>query len=212
MNTNKIETDVHRAILRRFSMTGRPPAARDLDPLVAGSGRTTTDVLQALHAADAIQLDPGGQIAVAYPFSAAPTSHRVRIRGSGDGPEVEAWAMCAIDALGIAAMLSREVRIESVDATTGRPVTVTVPDPSQGGQSVWDPWTAVVFVGASDCGGASADCCCNYLNFFVDDTSARLWWAEHPHIPGQIVGQTDAEALGVGLFGDLLTTPSGKGF
>jgi hypothetical protein len=59
-------------------------------------------VLTALHDIDAIRLDPDGQIAVAYPFSATPTRHRVRIGG-----HVDVYAMCAIDSLGVAAMLGR---------------------------------------------------------------------------------------------------------
>lgn len=205
-----VEGDVRRAILHAFAATGERPTCQDLDPVTAASGRTTADVLQALHDADAVRLDPDGQIVVAYPFSATPTNHRVRI-GAGSAV-VETWAMCAIDALGIAAMVGQAVRIESVDASTGQPVGVVVAESGSDVGSVWDPSTAVVFVGATDCSSALADCCCNYLNFFVDEASARQWWAEHPHIPGQILSQADAETLGVHLFGDLLEPYRREGF
>jgi hypothetical protein len=55
--------------------------------------------------------------------------------------------------------------------------------------------TAVVFLGAAG-GGPSADCCCDYLNFFTDEAAARAWMLAHPHIPGQILGQADTQALG----------------
>ena len=97
----------------------------------------------ALHV-DAIRLDPDGQIAVAYPFSATPTRHRVRIGG-----HVDVYAMCAIDSLGVAAMLGRDTRIESVDVTTGDPVTVT----TTGGHTSWESAGAVVFIGADAGGG-----------------------------------------------------------
>lgn len=176
------EQDAHRAILRSFASTGRPPA--DLDPRV----------LAALHAADAIRLGPDGQIAVAYPFSATPTRHRVRI-----GDAVDVHAMCAIDALGIAPMLGQDTLVESVDLTIGQPITVT----TTGGRTHWQPATAVAFVGA-DGSGPSADCCCDYLNFFADRRAAETWASAHPQVPGQILDRAEAEALAGRLFGRLL--------
>ncbi|TCM50652.1 alkylmercury lyase family protein [Kribbella sp. VKM Ac-2568] len=190
-----VEKAVHQAILRSFGTTGHPPAAVDLDPAAAGGERSTGEVLKTLHKVDAIRLAPDGQIAVAYPFSATPTRHRVRI-----GDQVDAYAMCAIDALGIAAMLGRDTRIESVDVTTGQPITVT----TTGGRTGWEPAGAVVFIGADAGGGPSADCCCDYLNFFTDQDSAEAWTRSNPGIPGQILTQTQAEDLGTRLFQPLL--------
>src|SRR5258708_39935432 len=56
----------------------------------------------------------------------------------------EVWSMCAIDALGIPAMLGQDVVITSADPVTGEPVTVTA-GPDRG--TVWEPPGAVVFVG-----------------------------------------------------------------
>lgn len=189
---------VHRAILRTFATTGHPPTPGDLNSSVTGGtdDRSVDQVLAALHDADAIRLGPDGRIAVAYPFSAAPTRHRVRI---DDGVTVS--AMCAIDALGVAAMLGRDTQIESVDITGNHPVTVT----TTGGRTSWDPAGAVVFIGADAGGGPSADCCCDYLNFFTDHDAATAWAAMHPQVPGQILTQREAEQLGADLFGPLLT-------
>jgi Alkylmercury lyase len=192
-----VEKATHQAILRAFAATGRPPARSDLDPGTAGSGRTAAEVLAALHELDAILLAPDNRIAVAYPFSATPTRHKVRI-----GDRVEVYAMCAIDALGMSAMLGEETRIDSVDVTTGHPVTVTM----TGSASRWDPAGAVVFIGADAAGGPSADCCCDYPNFFTDTTAAQAWIAAHPHVPGQILTQAEAADLGTRLFGHLLAT------
>jgi ketosteroid isomerase-like protein len=62
-----------------------------------------------------------GRITAAYPFSALPTAHRVQIAGGAS-----AYAMCAIDALGIAPMLGGKAVMQSADPSTGQPVTVTV--------------------------------------------------------------------------------------
>jgi len=88
-------------------------------------------VLGALHAEDFLQLDAGGQIRAAYPFSAVPTPHRVDLDG---GPRVH--AMCAIDALGIAAMIHAAVTITSADPHTGGPVTITSDQPVLAAQRV----------------------------------------------------------------------------
>lgn len=191
------EKALHRAILRTFAGTGRPPAPGDLDPASAGSGRSTADLLAALHDLDAIRLTPDGQIAVAYPFSATPTRHRVRI-----GDRTDVFAMCAIDAVGMSAMLGEDTRIDSTDVTTGQPITVAM----IAGHTRWDPPGAVVFVGADAGGGPSADSCCDYLNFFADEAAATAWTTTHPQIPGRVLTQAEAEDLGTRLFGPLLAT------
>ncbi|MFG1813466.1 organomercurial lyase [Kribbella sp. NPDC049174] len=58
--------------------------------------------------------------------------------------------------------------------------------------------------GADVGGGPSADCCCDYLNFLADRSSAEAWVAEHSRVPGQIISQPEAEALATRLFGHLL--------
>jgi len=58
-------------------------------------GKTETVTIAVDHDVDEIRPAPDGQITVAYPFSAAPTRHRVRL-----GDRVDVYAMCAIDALG----------------------------------------------------------------------------------------------------------------
>lgn len=191
------EKAAHQAILRCFAATGHPPTAGELDPVTSGTGRTVGEVLAALHHLDAIRLAPDGHIALAYPFSATPTRHRVRIADHTD-----VYAMCAIDALGMSAMLGQDTHIDSVDTTTGQPITVT----TTAGQTRWEPAGAVVFIGADSGGGPSADCCCDYLNFFADHTTAQAWTAAHPQIPGQILTQEQAEDLGTQLFGQLLAS------
>jgi hypothetical protein len=92
----------------RWGMRGSP--ALLLGEIAARYGSTAGAVLAEMHAADFLQLGPGGDIHVACPFSAAPASHVVRIAG---GPQVH--AMCAIGALGIAAMPGADARIISAD-------------------------------------------------------------------------------------------------
>jgi hypothetical protein len=189
------EVAVHRAVLRGFAVTGSPPTKEELRAVLVDGGRPLADVLSALHQLDAIRLAPDGQVAVAYPFSAMPTRHRVRIANRTD-----VFAMCAIDALGISPMLGVDTLISSDDATSGEPVTVSTID----GQTKWTPATAVAVIGADAGGGPSADCCCSYLNFFTDADGANAWLTSHPNVPGQVLTQDEAEQLSVRLFGHLL--------
>ena len=186
------------------------PVPAGLEEAAAPYGVSGQEVMRQLHAADFLRLDAGGAISAAYPFSPAPTPHLVTISG---GPQV--YAMCAIDALGIAAMLGKTVTISSSEPGTGAPVTVTVP--AAGGAAVWEPGTAVVFYGQQEtaCGTcppgagavvlpAAADTCCRAINFFTAKASAAAWARTHPEITGKILKQRKAWQAGVSTFGSLL--------
>jgi hypothetical protein len=72
------------------------------------SSEAVSACLKRLAAKDILVLDSrSGEILGAYPFSARPTRHRVSFGAQ------TAYAMCAIDALGMAAMLGRKVQVES---------------------------------------------------------------------------------------------------
>jgi hypothetical protein len=73
-------------------------------------------VLAELAASDVIAFDDGGRIRAAYPFSPVPTLIRVRWPG---GPTVH--AMCAIDALGLSAMLDRRSSSAQMNPAPARP-------------------------------------------------------------------------------------------
>ncbi|BAH48260.1 alkylmercury lyase family protein [Rhodococcus opacus] len=191
------ERAIHYAILRAFADRGAPPEHAELDSVAAEFGEPGRRVLARLHTADVIRLDPAGRIASAYPFSTSPTPHRVRI-GGGAG----VYAMCAVDALGMSAMLAAEVVIESADPVTGEHITVTV----HGESAVATPATVVVFVGADAGHGPSADTCCTTLNFFTDRGTARSGADEHPQVGGIVVDLADATRLGATIFGGALTT------
>jgi hypothetical protein len=187
---------VHQAMLRHFAATGRAPEPAELEAAAATAGRTAAEVLAELDREDFLTLDEDGHVQAAYPFSAVATRHRVRIGGGN-----QVWSMCAIDALGIAAMLGQDTVIMSSDPVTAEPVTVTM----TGGTMVWEPTSAVVFVGRRGYSGPAAAVCCDALNFFTGDASARAWAQEHPQVKGSIVGQARAEEIGRGTFGPLLS-------
>jgi hypothetical protein len=183
---------VHRAILRALADAGIAPTRAQL-------GADLERHLETLAANDIIGLDDDGEIAYAYPFSTRPTAHRVQLPG-GARP----YAMCAVDALGIPAMLDTDAVITSRDPHIGEPITVSVTD--HGTVASWQPSQTVVFLGSrADCETTtSAQSCCGYLNFFANHSNALAWAVQHPQITGAVLNQDQALALGVRYFGDLL--------
>jgi hypothetical protein len=108
--------------------------------------------------------------------------------------------MCAVDALGIPAMLGRGATITSTDPHTRQPVTVTV----TGAVAVFDPPETVVLYAATGTGSRSVDTCCSTINFFTDPASAHAWITSHPHLTATVLNQDSAVALGRDIFGPLL--------
>src|SRR5262249_8376303 len=111
------EYALYRAILLAFPERGRAPNAAELELLAQRYGIDAEETLRRFARQDLVQRDATtGEIAVAYPFSAVPTIHRIRFEHDTDAdsaPECpDLYAMCAIDALGVPLMLSRAAWIE----------------------------------------------------------------------------------------------------
>jgi hypothetical protein len=186
---------VHQAVLRSFAATGKAPGQHALyDAAAPFAGR---QVLAELAEGDYLYLDGAGQITAAYPFSALPTPHQVQLSGGAS-----AYSMCAIDALGIAAMLGTSVHITSADPLTSEAISVSV----DATRTEWKPSTVVVFAGrtTSSCAGPSAAVCCGQMNFFTSHATAAAWAAAHREVTGGILSQGRALEIGQQIFGQLL--------
>lgn len=184
---------VYRALLPAFAASGRLP---DPDALAAGSGLppdAVRDALDELAAADLVVLGPDGDVAGAFPLSAVPTRHRVQVRGR---PVLH--AMCAVDALGIPAMLGAAGTVASADPATGQPVEVQVG--IDGSLAVAPPEAVVLLARTGD--GPLAMACCSVIDFHVDAESARRALAA-PGTQGAVLTVPAAHALGVLLFAAL---------
>jgi alkylmercury lyase-like protein len=187
---------LHRAVLTAFIATGQPPTQAELERIARGHNSDPSAALAELAAADIIAIDGRGDIRAAYPFS--PVATPIRVSWDG-GPR--AYAMCAIDALGISAMLGKPVTVTAADPETGRSITVAV----DGDRARWRPRTAVVFSGAVAAGaGPAADLCCGYINFFTSARAARVWAGRHPEVIGTILRRDGALRFGIEEFGSLL--------
>jgi hypothetical protein len=194
---------VHLAVLAAFAQTGRAPMRGDLERIVRAGGADLAAALAELAERDVIVFDQAGEIRAAYPFS--PSSTLIRVSWEG-GPVT--YAMCAIDALGISAMLGRPVTITAAEPGTGRVITVH----ADRGRARWDPRRAVVFAGTTggDCCHA-ADRTCGSINFFTSARAARTWADHHPAVTGTVLRQAQALRRGVAEFGAFMRAGDGTG-
>lgn len=187
---------LHRSVIESF-LAGRAPGAADLERWAAELDCDGGEALAELEERDLVWRDAStGGVAVAYPFSGVETPHRVRI--GDDGRQV--FAMCAIDALGMASLAKQPVEVASVEAAAGEPVVVRV-DPA--GAASAEPAEVVVIVGRTG-DGPSASACCPYLNFVADRGRAEALLAATPGLDGVVLDLPDAVALGREIFGHLL--------
>ena len=192
---------VHLTVMAAFAETGRAPERGELERTARAHGADPAAVLAELAARDVIAFGADGEIRAAYPFSPVPTAIQVRWAG---GPLT--YAMCAIDALGISAMLGRPVTITAAEPGTGRIVTVH----AHRDQARWNPRRAVVFAGETgDQGCLSVDRTCGYINFFTSARAARAWVGHHPAITGTVLNQAQALREGVAEFGAFMQTRDG---
>lgn len=192
---------VHRGVLAAFIEAGRAPGRRDLEHLARDTGTDLRAVLGELADRDLIALDERGELRAAYPFSPAPTAIRVTWPG---GPA--AYAMCAIDALGMSAMLDRPVTITATEPGSGQLIAIDVDHH----RARWRPRRAVVFAGTiADCDACcpSVDRSCGHINFFTRRRAARAWASDHPDITGTILSRRQALRWGIAEFGALLHQP-----
>ena len=182
-------------ILRQFAVAAPPSAdatsaaavALDLDPGAA---------LAVLARDDLVHAKSDRQPMVAYPFSANERGHSVLIDGTH-----EVQAMCAIDALGIAPMLSLPTTIVAHDLISGTEIRVQV-DPDL--EATWQPRGAVVLAGSTRCDGPSFRGCCDVLNFFETQENAERYLRDHPEITGTPISISVAIDAGRVVFGDVL--------
>ena len=188
------ERELYFWILRRFATSGHPSGAETREA-AERLGLDAERALDTFAGEDLVHLDRKGEIAVAYPFSGRPTAHRVRFQGGR-----EAYAMCAIDALGIAPMFDEQIEIASRDPLTEVEIQLTL-EPEGTGR--WQPEEAVVVCGASG-SGESCCSCCPVLNFFASRENGERWLKARPEVHGQVISMPEAVAAGRSVFGDVL--------
>lgn len=184
---------VYVVLLPAFAASGRPPGP---DAIAVGTG-LSRDMVQAalaeLAAADLVALGPDGDVLGAFPLSAVVTRHRVQVQGR---PVLH--AMCAVDALGIPAMLGAAGTVTSADPATGQQIKVQIT--ADGTLDVSPPEAVVLLARAGD--GPLASACCSVIDFHADRAVAEQVLLG-PGTRGAVLTVVEAHGLGVLLFGAL---------
>lgn len=180
---------VSRALIDAFLATGTLP---DDEALARVTGLAVAEVraaLGALVAGDWAGRDEAGAIVALYPFSIVPTPVRVRIG------ESERYAMCAIDALGVAPMLDTAIGIESSCQVCGAAITLTV-GPTGGRACL--PETVVVVYRRTV--GPAYLSRCGATRFFCSTDDARAWLATNGGPDDLLLSPDEAFARGREIF------------
>lgn len=186
---------LHRAVLRAFLDEGAQPTATWLREQASKLSLDPGEAIARLAAADLVHV-AGNSVTVAYPFSGAPTAHRVR---PSNGQPV--WAMCALDALGVLLMARSDGTVSSSDPDTGTPIRVE----RRSGQWQWEPGNTVLLLAFTSAGQPSAQGLCPVIDFCHDAEGAQARLRANPGLVGQAVSQVTAVELADRVYGSLLS-------
>lgn len=154
-------------------------------------------LLDELGTRDLVVLD-GRRIIGAYPFTDAETGHRVTWDGHA------ANAMCAVDALGIGAMLGHETAIASRCRHCGAPIRIATRDDGRR-LALAEPEAAVVWLSARYEGCCAATSLCRETAFFCSDAHLEASRSQsQSDVPGFRLTLDEALQVGRAIFGPSL--------
>jgi Alkylmercury lyase len=190
------QRQLHQRIVRYFAGTANAPSPADLRSWADELGIKLAGALAELVALDLIECDADrALIHGAYPFTGHAAGYKAQIAG---GAAVESY--CALDSLGISAMLGTDVTVTSADPQTSEPVRVEV----RGLEANWQPSDAVVTMPSSlDADGQAARACCPRVNFFARPANARMYQLEHG-VELMVLTMDQAVRFAASTFGTLL--------
>lgn len=188
---DETESRIHGIVLSGYALSGHAPQTADV-AVTAGLAIDEADsVLRRLTGRDLLILDAAGRISGAYPFTDGPTEHHVEAGGFAVG------TMCAIDALGVGAMLERDITVRSACRQCARPLVIHTRSRGHELDRV-EPSGIVVWSGHRYAAGCAASSLCTLQAFFCDDAHLATWRANSPAASQDGVRLSLAEALEVG--------------
>ncbi len=160
---------IHSLILESFVQRARPPTPHNLSVVGLPDFRVK-EVLEELDRRDLIVFRQGA-IKTAYPFSASETRHSV------EADAVRNWTVCAIDALGTAAMLRKAATVRSSCPTCGKKLQIRM---TKDGLSAYEitPSRVVVWAGVTETDGCAAETQCRSMLAFCSKDHLEEWKPE----------------------------------
>jgi len=202
--SGKLDTDqdlVWRATLRLYADFGHAPQTADIAAKIGLPADKVAALLGELEARDLIGLDRGsGQVRLAYPFTQATTEHEVEF----DGRTLH--ALCAIDALGVAAMYGADTAVRSQCRHCGRAVRIETTKTGRALGSV-DPSSSIVWYDFAYDGSAATSCCPSIVFFCSDDHLEQWQLAQAGRRAGVRLAMDEALEVGRAIFGPVLMEP-----
>lgn len=187
---------VRKEILKNFVRSGQAPSVATIAETLNLTPEIVHDAIKELGQFDLLVVGVDGEPLSAYPFSDAPTNHEVAIQ---DGSN--AFALCAIDALGVASMLNQSVNVNSTCHHCGRSLQVSV---NASGDVVQAPPGILVWLSTRQGCDCTATTNCPLINFFCEDECIKVWLSANSDEPGFVLGLDQAATGGKLFFGDFL--------
>jgi mercury(II) reductase len=164
------EDRVRSALIQFYFEKGKAPTLQELAQRVKLSEPSIHRLVERLRRRDLVVVE-NEKIVGAYPCTDWDTSHHVEL----DGRSVR--ALCAIDALGIGAMIKRDVAVASRCFHCGMPIRVTTRDCGRELAQV-KPEAAVVWQSTRYRATCAANSLCTTTAFFCSDDHLAAWRRE----------------------------------
>lgn len=187
------ERNVHLAILRWFADHGSAPSPEDVTGRLSGSSDQIGKHLVSLKARDLI-VQRDGMIEVAYPFTSWRTPHLVEAKS------VINRAVCAIDALGVAAMLGTRTQVRSKCHLCHVDITLSItmePDPVVDAR----PKSVTIWAGVQSIESSAVETQCTQIVFFCARGHLVHWIKDTTDpTPGFDLTPLDATRIGSAIF------------
>ncbi len=185
------------ALLERYAEDGQAPTPGALAERTGLSETAIQPLLEELRRRDLVVLD-NERIVGAYPFTDRDTGYRVTL----DGRVLN--AMCAVDALGVGAMIDRDVGIASSCRHCGAAIRITTQDQGRALADI-EPGTAVMWQSVRYEGACAANSLCATTAFFCSDDHLSDWRRERSSDePGFRLSIEEGLEAGRALFGPSL--------
>jgi hypothetical protein len=122
-NRSEIDNLIRRVVYAQCMQSGLPPTAREIATVLGLSQRATRDSLMRLADGHILVLQPAsGEILMASPFSAVPTSFLVEVN------DFTCYANCIWDALAVPAMLNQDACLKTSCGDCGQALELSVLD------------------------------------------------------------------------------------
>jgi hypothetical protein len=192
---------VWQTLLRMFVRDGRPPRVVEIAAESKLPWESVKAILHELERRDLIGLKPGTDvIRFAYPWTTAPSGHRVALGAHA------LWALCAIDALGAVRMYRTDASIDSGCTFCASKIYVASALHGRALRTMSPP-EAVVWYDLSFAGCAAASCCPSIV-FFCSDDHLEAWLnSRSPRPEGVRLSMVEALEVGGAIFGPVLSDP-----